>query len=137
MHYNILQRPPIVNDDPDDESGQYEADLSPLDEFTYPDEDNNNRVIPMRKFNLGQTKRRTRTMKGKIDSFINLKRHQLIIKENAAVSWKGILALVFGLFLLMLTFLIGQFYEEPTAQLKGPGTRRRPGMNRSNIGKYH
>lgn len=98
-----------------------------------------NRVVPMRKFNLGQTKRRTRTMKGKIDSYINLKRHQLIIKENAAVSWKGILALVFGLFLLMLTFLIGQFYEEPTTrQMGGPRqTPKRAGMNRSNVGKYH
>lgn len=121
--YTMHLRPPIHNDDPDDESGQFEADLQPIEQFTSRDEGTDNRVLNMRLYNLGSTKRRTTTMTSKLDSYILQRRHQLFIKENSSLSWKGVFALVFGLFGILLTVLIGQFAdEEPITG--GPGTRR-------------
>lgn len=122
--YTVVLRPPIVNEDLEDESGQYETDLSSLEQFTEQEEGTENRVLAMRKYNFGQTKRRTRTMTSKLDSYIQQRRHQLVIKENASLSWKGVLAMVFGIFFLLLTFLIGQFFEEENSTTRGPGTRR-------------
>jgi len=113
--YTLILRPPVnpahVDDDyhqEDDESANFEVDLSPLQPFTYaqkqqgkedqPASNSDNRVLAMRQFNLGHTKRRTRTMTSKIDSYIQQRRHQLIIKENANLSWQGVLSMVFGLF---------------------------------------
>jgi hypothetical protein len=131
--YTIVLRPPIENTDPNDETGQYEADLTPLEDFTYRDADTDNVVLHMRKYNLGKTHRRSKTMSNKIDSYVKQRRHQLVIKENAPISWQGILALVIGLFLLLLTVLIGQFAEEP--RTGGPGTRRSAGSSSSSTAR--
>mmetsp|Transcript_39852 Transcript_39852/g.56170 ORF Transcript_39852/g.56170 Transcript_39852/m.56170 type:complete len:303 (+) Transcript_39852:133-1041(+) len=110
------------SDNPHDE---YETDLSAIDHFVtrdpeFPDHAN----LQMRKFNLGQTRRRTKTLVSKIDSYQKNRRHQLTLKENATLSWQGILALILGLFGGMLTCIIGQFYDEPSS-IGGPGARQR------------
>lgn len=122
--YTIHLRPPIKNEDPDDATAQYEVDLHPIEQFTSPDENTDNRVLNMRSFNLGQTKRRTSTMTGKVDSYILQRRHQLMIKENAALSFMGIMALVLGLFGILMTALVGQLWDEDPKKTGGPGTRR-------------
>lgn len=122
--YTIHLRPPIKNEDPDDATAQYEVDLHPIEQFTSPDENSDNRVLNMRSFNLGQTKRRTSTMTGKVDSYILQRRHQLMIKENAALSFMGIMALVLGLFGILMTALVGQLWDEDPKKTGGPGTRR-------------
>lgn len=122
--YTIHLRPPIKNEDPDDATAQYEVDLHPIEQFTSPDENSDNRVLNMRSFNLGQTKRRTSTMTGKVDSYILQRRHQLMIKENAALTFMGIMALVLGLFGILMTALVGQLWDEDPKKTGGPGTRR-------------
>jgi hypothetical protein len=121
--YTIHLRPPIQNEDRDDATAKYEADLQPIEQFTSQDENTENRVLNMRRFNLGHTKRRTATMTGKVDSYILQRRHQLVIKENAALSFKGIMALVLGLFGILMTALVGQLWDEDP-KTGGPGTRR-------------
>jgi hypothetical protein len=140
--YTMVLRPPIENNDPEDETAQFEVALSALDAFTYDEEGTDNRVLPMRQFNIGQTKRRTRTMTSKVDSYIQQRRHQLIIKENASLSWQGVLAVVFGLFFLLITFLVGSFFDELTTPTGGPGTRRKTTAPKKKTrktvpGKYH
>lgn len=120
--YTMHLRPPIQNDDPDDESAKYEIDLAKIEQFTSRDEGTENRVLAMRQFNIGQTKRRSKTMTNKLDAYIQQRRHQLVIKENSSLGWQGVVALVFGIFFIMLTCLAGQFVDEP--KTGGPGTRR-------------
>ena len=121
--YTIHLRPPIRNEDPEDATAEYETDLQSIDMFTSKDEDTENRVLNMRRFNLGQTKRRTSTMTGRLDSYILQRRHQVVIKENSALSFMGIMALVLGLFGILMTALVGQLWDDDP-KTGGPGTRR-------------
>ena len=138
--YTIHLRPPIHNnEDPDDATAEYETDLQVMEQFTSRDENTGNRVLNMRRFNLGQTKRRTSSMTGRLDSYILQRRHQLTIKENSALSFKGIMALVLGLFGILMTALVGQLWDDDP-KTGGPGTRR-PKHNMSKVrpplGKRH
>lgn len=111
---------------PESSSNEYEASLDTIKQFTHPEEGGNNEnlVLSMRRFNFGQTRRRTKTMVSKVDAYLKHRRHQLTIKENSPLSWQGIVGLVLGLFGFLLTCLIGQFWDEPN-QVGGPGARRR------------
>jgi len=82
------------------------------------DKDRDNYIIYMRQFNLGKSRRRTRTQTTKIDSYIAGRRHKLTLKENSGLAWQGVLAVVFGLFAFILTLLLGQFADEPTGYYK-------------------
>jgi len=112
--YVIVLRTPV-----DDE----ENDLTALEKFTYRDNEGN-LVMPMRKYNLGRTRRRTKTMTVKVDTYVKRRRKSLVLKESAPLSWQGIVLLVLGIFLLLLTLLIGQFIEETKQPTIGPGARR-------------
>ena len=81
--------------------------------------------LHFRHFSLSQSRMRIRSNINKVASYVKRRRQKLLVKESANLPWQGILCLVFGLVGLLLTLLIGQFYEEPKRQ-GGPGTRRSP-----------
>jgi hypothetical protein len=83
-------------------------------------------VLHMRQFGLFHSATRIRSMINKIDSYLKRRRQKLIVKESANLPWQGIVCLIFGLLGLMLTLLIGQFWEETPKRQGGPGTRRTP-----------
>lgn len=102
-----------------------DADLTSVKHFLdATDEPGVYRLI-IRKFNIAQTKRRIRTISQKIDSYIKKRRHKLLLKENAAPSWQGILICIVGLIGFCLTLLLGQFWDDPPKRSSGPGVRRR------------
>lgn len=119
----ISQDTPIKPADLTEESERDDADLTPIRKYLdTTDEPGVHRLI-LRKFRLSQTKRRVRTMTQKVDSYIKKRRHKLILKENAPPSWQGILMCVIGLIGVLLSFLLGQFWEEEVGS-SGPGVRR-------------
>lgn len=93
--------------------------------------ENDEYTIIIRQFGINQSRRRVKTTVQKIDSYIKRRRHKLTMKENAPPSWQGILLLVLGLFGLLLSLLIGQFWDEPNnghnnnknKRQSGPGAR--------------
>lgn len=123
-----------TQDDDDDET--VVSDFSSIKEYTRPFDDRGQLVLQMRRFNLGETRRRTRIMVNKVDAYVKKRRHKLVIKENAGLSFFGIFSMVLGLFLLCLTVLLGQFVEEPPRRRQGgPGARRSTPQSRSAL-KY-
>jgi hypothetical protein len=117
--YTIVLRPPEDNQRPDqieEDSEWFEKDLIELAPYTYREETSGNYVLHMRKFNMRQSKRRTRTMVSKVESYINNRRQKLVIKENSPLSWQGMLSLMLGLFSLLIGILIWQFVEDDKAQ---------------------
>ena len=113
--YTIVLRPPEDNQqsDPTKEDSQwFEKELIELAPYTYREESSGNYVLHMRKFNMRQSKRQTRTMVSKLESYINHRRHTLVIKESVPVSWLGLLSIMFGIFFLLIGILIWQFAEE-------------------------
>jgi hypothetical protein len=99
------------------------VDLSPVREYLDTTDEAGVHRLTLRKFRLSQTKRRVRTMTQKVDSYIKKRRHKLLLKENAPPSWQGILICVIGLIGVLLSFLLGQFWEEAPGS-RGPGARR-------------
>mmetsp|Transcript_126780 Transcript_126780/g.189134 ORF Transcript_126780/g.189134 Transcript_126780/m.189134 type:complete len:318 (+) Transcript_126780:203-1156(+) len=83
-------------------------------------------VLHMRQFGLAQSRTRIRSTLNKVESYIKKRRQKLVVKESATLPWQGILCLIFGLMGVMLTLLIGQFWEEPPKRHGGPGMRRTP-----------
>jgi len=138
--YTLVLRPP--NDDkkpdPNDEEAEwFEKELTELAPFTYREEASGNYVLHMRKFNLGQSMRRSRTLVTRLESYINKRRHKLVIKENAALSWKGMLALVLGLFSLLIGILVWQFAEDEKAHKSAARKSHKtskPSRNQANKG---
>jgi hypothetical protein len=112
------------------------SDFEAIKEYTNVDE-NGRLVLHMRRFNLGETRRRTRIMTNKVDAYVKKRRHKLFLKENAGLSFFGIFGMILGLFILCLTVLLGQFVEEPPRRKQGgPGARRKPPVSqqkRSNL----
>jgi hypothetical protein len=122
--YTIHLRDPISSDETSSEDSKLEVSLSSLESFMSVDKDSGNKVLNMRQFNLGQSKRRTSTMTNKLDSYILNRRHSVIIKENTSISALGMFSLVIGLFGILLTALVGQFWDEDEPKTGGPGVRR-------------
>ena len=117
--YTIVLRPPEDDPRPDlnkDDSEWFEKELIELAPYTYREESSGNYVLHMRMFNMRQSKRRTRTMVSKLESYINHRRQKLVIKENSPLSWQGMLSLMLGLFSLLIGILIWQFVEDDKAQ---------------------
>jgi hypothetical protein len=80
--------------------------------------------LGMRQFGLAQSRTRVRSSINKVDSYAKKRRQKLMLKESATLPWQGILCLIFGLLGVMLTLLIGQFWEEKPHRYGGPGSRR-------------
>jgi hypothetical protein len=68
--------------------------------------------IVLRKYRIIQTRRRIRNQLQKIDSYIKLRRQKLHFKENAPPDWRGIVLMVFGFIGLLLSILLGVFWDE-------------------------
>lgn len=81
-------------------------------------------TLHMRRFGLSQSRTRIRSMVNKVESYMKRRRQKLLVKESAPLPWQGLLFLIFGLLGLMLTLLIGQFWEEAPRRQGGPGARR-------------
>lgn len=103
-----------------------DGDFSALAKFLEFDTKEQLYVMHMRQFGLSHSRTRIRSMINKIESYQKRRRQKLIVKESATLPWQGILCLIFGLLGLMLTLLIGQFWEEAPRRQGGPGTRRTP-----------
>ena len=87
------------------------------------------RLIP-RKFGTRHNQRRVRGMVQKIEGYIKHRRQKLVIHENAAPAWQGIVLIVLGATTLLITIALGQFYDEEV--VKGPGVRRKEQLKKHN-----
>lgn len=100
------------------------VDLAPLADYLQDLGEGQYRLI-MKLHQLGQSKRRVRTILTKIESYIKRRRQSLLVKEHGAPSWQGVLGIVLGIVGFLLTILIGQFWEEDDRPPPGgPGARR-------------
>lgn len=123
------------NEDWEDDYKVEESDFEAIKDYTTVDNEGR-LLISMRRFNLGQTRRRTRTMVNKVDTYVKQRRDKLVIKENASLSVWGILQLIFGIFMLLLTILLGQFMEESKPRRHGgPGARRQQSASKTTPAK--
>jgi len=115
---NFLKESPENNEDKIDNGDFFKVKdyLTPGDDGMY--------ALHFRHFSLSQNRMRIRSNINKVESYIKKRRQKLILKESANLPWQGILCLVFGLVGLLLTILIGQFFEEEPRSLLGPGARR-------------
>lgn len=104
----------------DDRDKVVDGDFSKVKDYL--NEDEGMYSLHFRHFTLSQSRMRIRSNINKVDSYIRKRRQKLLIKESATLPWQGILCLVFGLVGLLLTILVGQFWDE--APLGGPGARR-------------
>mmetsp|Transcript_32987 Transcript_32987/g.71388 ORF Transcript_32987/g.71388 Transcript_32987/m.71388 type:complete len:409 (+) Transcript_32987:207-1433(+) len=99
--------------------------LEPLNRFIEPN-DIGEYIFHMRRFNLGQSRRKALSTVTRINSYVRNRRHKLAVRETKHVAWQAIVAIVFGLFSLILSLLCGQFFEpEHVHSVIGPGTRSR------------
>jgi hypothetical protein len=93
--------------------------------------------LVVRKFRIGQSRRRVRVMLSKLDAYIKRRRTQLVVKETSAPAWQGILGIVLGLMGALLTLLIGQLWDERPPSASGPGVRRETTRGNSNSNRSH
>jgi hypothetical protein len=87
------------------------------------------RLIP-RKFGTRHSQRRVRTMVQKIESYMKHRRQKLVVIENAAPAWQGIVLIVVGAMVVLITCAVGQFYDEVAH--RGPGVRRKEQLKKHN-----
>lgn len=80
--------------------------------------------LVMKQFTVVQSRRRVRTMVQKISGYIRRRRQQVIIKENANVSWVGVLLITAGIIGFLLSLLLGQLWIEDDAYLKAQHQRK-------------
>lgn len=119
----ILQRVPTNDEGGDNRNNSIDEDFSKIKDYLSVEEDGSY-TMHFRHFGLSQTRMRVRSNVNKVESYIKKRRQKLLLKESATLPWQGILCLVFGLVGVLLTLLIGQFYEEETRRQGGPGARR-------------
>ena len=74
--------------------------------------ENNEYVVIMRKYSKNKRRGTVRSQHSRLKSYIDGKRKTINIRENKPPSWQGVLAFVSGLFCMLLTGLLGQFWEE-------------------------
>jgi len=101
-------------------------------------------IIHPRDFNVGQTRRLSRTAVAKINAYTKGRRTNFILRESRPVAWQGLILLILGIFSFVLCLLLGQFYEESDPTKEGSYRKRmaeikkrNEAMNRKrkNIGK--
>ncbi len=99
------------------------ADFSKVEKYIMNTE-NDMYALHFRHFGLSQSRMRIKSGVNKVESYVRKRRQKLVVREAANLPWQGILCLVFGLVGVLLTLLIGQFYEEEPRRQGGPGARR-------------
>jgi len=119
----FLVRDPTNDEVRDNSNNNIDGNFSKIKDYLSVEEDGGY-TMHFRHFGLSQTRMRVRSNVNKVESYIKKRRQKLLLKESATLPWQGILCLVFGLVGILLTLLIGQFYEEETRRQGGPGTRR-------------
>eukprot|EP00538_Stauroneis_constricta_P013598 CAMPEP_0119555332 /NCGR_PEP_ID=MMETSP1352-20130426/7587_1 /TAXON_ID=265584 /ORGANISM="Stauroneis constricta, Strain CCMP1120" /LENGTH=327 /DNA_ID=CAMNT_0007602081 /DNA_START=74 /DNA_END=1060 /DNA_ORIENTATION=- len=120
--------------DADAETEAPDGDFSAISKYLV-DQDDGSYMLYMRQFGLSQSRTRVRSNVNKVESYVRKRRQKLVIKENAKLPWQGILCLVFGLMGIMLTLLVGQFWDEGPKKHSGPGARRQQPLRRPPPGK--
>lgn len=95
--------------------------LESIQPFATKEANHQYRVI-MRKFNVGHKRRRVTSLISKINMYAAGQKDTLIIRENRIVAWQGILLIVFGVFSMLLSMLLGQFSDPDTLHPR----RRKP-----------
>jgi len=126
---NNKQRRNDDDDDDDDAVFSKETDLSPIRTHAmYSDGDLS---LIMRKFKIHQSRRRVTTVVKKIDSYIKNRRQRLVIKENSAPCWQGIVCMIIGLLGFLLSLLLGQFWDGEDYLSKASGRQGGPGARRA------
>ena len=111
-----------------------DGDFKSIGRFLSLGEEKGTYMLYMRKFGMTHSKTRVRSMINKVESYVKKRRQKLVLKESVSVAWQAILCLVFGLLGIMMTLLIGQFWEEPAKKHGGPGVRR-GGVPKKKVGK--
>ena len=107
-----------------DEERIPDGDFSSVKKYMTLEDDNEHYMLYMRQFGLAQSRTRIRSNINKVESYVRKRRQKLVLKESATLAWQGIVCLVFGLLGVMLTLLVGQFWDEPPKRHGGPGARR-------------
>lgn len=119
---NLLRSP---EDDNNNRRDMLEyADFSEVGDYVTKNLETGMYSLHFRHFSLSQSRMRVRSGVNKVESYVKRRRQKLLIKESANLPWQGILCLVFGLVGVLLTLLIGQFWEEAPRRQGGPGARR-------------
>lgn len=122
------------NEDPPPPAVSLAKILPLMEAFTDAESGNRHyRVIP-RKYGVTHSKRRVRTMVQKIQSYIRRRRLKMVIHEDAPPSWQGVLLMVFGFTIFLITIILGQC-NEPT-EYSGPGVRRKQTIDKPRTGVY-
>lgn len=101
-----------------------DGDFTSVKNYLSLEEDGQHYMLYMRQFGLAQSRTRIRSNINKVESYVRKRRQKLVLKESATLAWQGIVCLVFGLLGIMLTLLVGQFWDEPPKRHGGPGARR-------------
>lgn len=68
-------------------------------------------LLTIRKFNIGETRRRVGPLISRVNNFANGKRERLVLRENRSISAVGVVIIVFSVFSLLVSLLFGQFWE--------------------------
>jgi hypothetical protein len=101
-----------------------DGDFTPVLSYLEEAKEDGTYMLYMRQYGLAHSRTRVRSMINKVESYVRKRRQKLVVKENATLPWQGILCLIFGLLGIMLTLLIGQFWEAAPKKHGGPGVRR-------------
>jgi len=94
-------------------------------------------MVTMRRYNVRDKRRRVSSLVNKVNLYINGTKDRLVIRENRNIVWQGIVGLVFGVFSLLLSLVLGQFFEPQKIRTRGPGSRnqfRNSSMYHQNYG---
>jgi len=80
--------------------------------------------LHLRDFNIEKTRRLARASVSKINAYAKGRRSTFTIREARPVSWQGLTLLIIGIFSLILSLLLGQFWEEYDATKDGSYRKR-------------
>jgi hypothetical protein len=90
-------------------------------------------MVTMRRYNVRDKRRRVSSLVNKINLYINGTKDRLVIRENRNIVWQGIVGIVFGVFSLLLSLVLGQFFEPQKIRTRGPGSRTNQFRNASSL----
>lgn len=97
--------------------------LEPLVNYASLIETEGQYLVIMRRYNVRDRKRRVSSLVNKINLYSKGTKDRLIIRENRNIVWQGIVGMVFGIFSLLLSLILGQFVEPQKTRTRGPGSR--------------
>ena len=72
----------------------------------------NEYVFILRKYAKNKRRGSVRPQHSRLKSYLSGRRKLVTVRENKGPSWSGVFCLVFGLFTLLISIILGQFWEE-------------------------